>query len=117
MARRYKQKGYIGVDFDKTLATYEKWVSPSTLGEPIPEMVERVKKWLSEGKLVKIFTARVAPDHPINEQVEAEQAIKMWCKKHLGQELEVTCIKYSAMYEFWDDRAVAVEPNTGKRLT
>jgi hypothetical protein len=43
MAKKYKQRGYIGVDFDKTLATYDRWISPSALGEPIPEMVDRVK--------------------------------------------------------------------------
>lgn len=110
-----KQKGYIGVDFDGTLATYEKYEGPTVLGEPIEKMVNRVKRWLSDGKNVKIFTARVAPDHPLAEQVQAEEAIKAWCKKHIGQELSVTCIKYSSMYEFWDDKAVGVEKNTGER--
>jgi hypothetical protein len=110
-----KQKGYIGVDFDGTLATYEKYEGPNVLGEPIEKMVNRVKRWLSDGKNVKIFTARVAPDHPLAEQVQAEEAIKEWCKKHIGQELSVTCIKYSSMYEFWDDKAVGVEKNTGER--
>ena len=111
-----RMRGYIGVDFDKTLSTYEKYVSPTTLGEPIPLMINRVKKWLNEGKLVKIFTARVASDHSIEDQIAAEDAIKKWCLEHIGQELEVTAIKYAAMYEFWDDKAISVEPNTGKRL-
>jgi len=111
-----KQRGYIGVDLDKTLATYDKWVSPSHIGDPIQPMVERVKRWLSEGKNVKIFTARVAPDHSLAERVEAEHAIRAWTKKHIGKELDVTCIKSSSMYQFWDDHAVKVEPNTGKIL-
>lgn len=110
-----KRKGFIGVDFDGTLAKYDKYEGPTSLGEPIPKMVDRVKRWLKEGKNVAIFTARVAPDHPLVEQVAAEEAIKEWCKTHLGQELFVTCVKYSSMYEFWDDKAVGVEKNTGER--
>jgi hypothetical protein len=110
-----KQKGYIGVDFDGTLAKYEKYEGPTVLGEPIPKMVERVKRWLSEGKNVVIFTARVATDHPLTEQWAAEAAIKEWCKTHIGQSLQVTATKYSAMYEFWDDKAIGVEKNTGER--
>ena len=110
-----KQKGYIGVDFDGTLSKYTKYEGPTVLGEPIPKMVERVKRWLKEGRNVVIFTARVAPDHPLVEQVAAEEAIKEWCKIHIGQELSVTCIKYASMYEFWDDKAVGVEKNTGER--
>jgi hypothetical protein len=110
-----KSKGYIGVDFDGTIATYDKYVAPDVLGDPIPKMVGRVKRWLSEGKNVKIFTARVAPDHSIEEQTLAEKSIREWCLKHIGQELDVTCIKYSSMYQFWDDKAVGVEKNTGER--
>lgn len=110
-----KGKGFIGVDLDKTLALYERWVSPSHIGEPIKLMVDRVKEWLGQDKNVKIFTARVAPDKTLNERVEAEEAIRAWCKKHIGEELEVTAYKSSHMYEFWDDRAVAVIPNTGKK--
>ncbi len=29
--------GWIGVDFDGTLATYDGWKGPSVLGEPIPK--------------------------------------------------------------------------------
>ena len=114
MSKRYRMPGYIGVDFDKTLATYDKWVSPTTLGEPISLMVNRVKKWLNEGKRVKIFTARVAPDHSREEIELGERAIKDWCIKHIGKELDVTAIKYSAMYEFWDDKAIGLTPNTGE---
>ena len=110
-----KRKGYIGVDFDGTLATYERYEGPTVCGKPIEKMVNRVKRWLSEGKTVKIFTARVAPDHPLVEQVAAEDAIKSWCLEHIGEELEVTCIKYASMYEFWDDKAVGVQKNTGER--
>src|SRR6266511_113423 len=47
-----------GVDFDGTLAT--KVQDIMTTGEPIFTMIERVQQMRAEGKLVKIFTARVA---------------------------------------------------------
>lgn len=35
---------------------------------------------------------------------EAERAIRAWCKKHIGEELPVTCSKDPGMIELWDDR-------------
>jgi hypothetical protein len=110
----HKQQDWIGVDFDSTLAHYTKWTGPTELGEPIPAMVERVKRWLSEGRRVKVFTARAwsgDENHGI-----AIAAIKAWCLTHVGQELEVTCEKDPFMVELFDDRATAIEPNTGKLL-
>ena len=41
---------WIGVDFDHTLAHHpEDRDDPYTLGEPIPEMVTRVKEWIAKG--------------------------------------------------------------------
>ena len=51
--------GWIGVDLDGTLAYYDQWRGALHIGEPIPVMLERVKRWLDEGKDVRIFTARV----------------------------------------------------------
>ena len=101
-------RGWIGVDLDGTLAYYEGWDGGS-IGEPIEPMVRRVKKWLKEGKKVKIFTARMHLDDG-----SQERAIKDWCAEHIGQELEVTCCKDYAMMELWDDRVRQVEKNTGK---
>lgn len=109
-----KKKGYIGVDFDGTLSTYHRYEGPSVLGEPIQKMVDRVKKWLKSGIDVKIFTARVAPDHTLEDIEASKKAIKEWCKTHIGQELDITCIKYSSMFQFWDDKAIGVEKNTGE---
>ena len=53
-------KGYIAVDLDGTLAFYDHWRGVEHVGEPIPAMVQRVRQWLSEGKDVRIFTARVS---------------------------------------------------------
>ena len=103
---------WIGVDLDGTLAHYEGYGDGKTIGEPIPQMLERVMSWLAENKKVKIFTARVA-----YRNEEQRTLIKAWCLKHIGQELEVTCMKDQGMRELWDDRAVSVEKNTGKAVT
>lgn len=112
--------GWIGVDFDGTLAKYEGW-NGGKLGEPVPEMLERVRRWLIEGRTVKIFTARVAACGKKSEvgvdnlkfAFEQRQQIQEWCLKHLGVVLEVTATKDFAMIELWDDRAVQVEMNRG----
>lgn len=100
---------WIGVDLDATLAYYEKF-DGTNIGDPIEPMLDRVKQWLTEGVRVKIFTARVAHD----EDNAHLNAVNEWCEKHIGQRLEVTCIKDFGMIELWDDRAVRVEKNTGK---
>jgi hypothetical protein len=104
-------RGYYAVDLDGTLAHYEGW-NGGAIGAPIPLMVERVKRWLAEGRDVKIMTARVS----LPEQAkEAERAIQEWCLLHIGRELPVTCIKDYHLIELWDDRAIQVVPNTGER--
>jgi hypothetical protein len=119
--------GYIAVDFDGTLSYYEKGMFPE-LGEPIPAMLERVKKWVEEGQTVKIFTARVddrliddvyAPydNTPYFESQKQRLAIKNWCIKHIGVPLEVTNCKDQHMYLLFDDRAVAVSENEGRCLS
>lgn len=106
------------VDFDGTLAFYEKWEGPEVLGEPIIPMVERVKEWLDSGDEVVIFTARVYYDNNgkfNKEDAEiSEKAIKAMCLELFGQELEVTCEKDPDIEEIWDDRAVRVQKNTGE---
>lgn len=99
--------GWIGVDLDGTLAEYNGWRGPNDIGRPVRRMRVRVVRWLSEGKDVRIFTARTQDSYP---------AIRRWCIKHLGRELPITNVKDYAMVEFWDDRAVQVEPNTGRRI-
>lgn len=105
--------GWIGVDLDGTLAEYHGWVVGGVkIGKPIQPMVDRVKGWLREGKTVKIMTARISTPHGFDiEQTKAE--IQEWCLEHIGQALEVTCVKDYAMIELWDDRAVRVQANTG----
>lgn len=105
--------GWIGVELDGTLAEYHGWQGVVHVGDPIMPMVNRVKAWLAEGKEVRIFTARVAGDH----YAEAAPAIESWCSAHLGVVLPITNVKDFGMVELWDDRAVSVEPNTGRCLT
>jgi hypothetical protein len=135
--------GWIGVDFDGTLATYGRWAGPTQLGDPIAPMVDRVKRWLAEGREVRIFTARVAVPEVTPEYLERlalharaagkedfdpvahvaewtgsvaaiRTAIESWCERHIGQKLAVTCMKDFGMVELWDDRAIHVRMNVGE---
>lgn len=101
----------IFVDLDGTLAHYDGWKGKHHIGEPIWDMVNRVKEWLEEGREVVIFTARVHPSH--DDWNDAEYYIRLWCHRHIGRPLRVTCMKEPEASEFWDDCAVAVEKNTG----
>lgn len=76
-------------------------------------MVNRVKRWLSEGKEVRILTARV---HPAYVTEEDFKVIKDWCVEYIGQELPITASKDYAMVELWDDRAIQVVRNTGEQV-
>lgn len=100
--------GWIGVDLDGTLAFYDGWKGAGQIGDPIPAMAARVRKWLAEGREVRIFTARAS----VPDQVAP---VESWCAFHFGVVLKVTNVKDFAMVELWDDRAVQVEPNTGRR--
>ncbi len=129
--------GWIGVDFDGTLAQYGTWVSPTHCGEPIAPMVERVKAWRAAGRQVRIFTARVFPltqvladgdlatlraglegmnlaGERVSDALAAAEAIQHWSRRHLGEVLPITCVKDYGMIELYDDRAVQVRPNTGE---
>lgn len=105
-------QGWIGVDLDGTLARYEGWKGEDHVGEPVPEMLRRVKQWVASGREVRIFTARVSVDEPARSRVV--RSIQAWCKKNGLPALPVTNTKDFAMSELWDDRAVAVEHNTGR---
>lgn len=100
---------WIGVDLDGTLAQSISWQGYGHIGEPIPKMVRRIKRWLQQGKRIKIFTSRAE----VGEK--GIIPIKFWLDKHgLPFGLEITNIKDSGMTELWDDLAVRVEANTGK---
>jgi len=104
-----KEQGWIGVDLDGTLAFHDANSPMISIGEPIPLMVEMVKKMLKQGHRIKIFTAR-AQD---SEQV---LLIRNWLKENDLPALEITNIKDYNMIKLFDDRAVQVERNTGKLI-
>lgn len=103
---------WIGVDLDGTLAQYDGWKGVTHVGAPIPEMVERVKGWLAQGKDVRLLTARIGDD-PTGA---GRKAIVAWTEKNLGRRLALTDVKDAKMTHLYDDRAVTVEKNTGKLL-
>lgn len=106
---------WIGVDLDGTLSMYPP-EQGQAIGSPIKKMVDRVKRWLQEGRVVRIVTARVSSQMGGAKEIfEQTQQINAWCHEHIGAGLPVTSEKDFSMIELWDDRAVQVIPNTGKR--
>jgi len=110
---------WIGCDLDHTLAEYESGMAEKAeIGAPIPRMVKRIKQHLTDGYEVRIVTARVnTHTAPLAEVIRQRTAIETWCLKHLGVTLPVTCEKDYAMIFLYDDRAVAIEPGTGRLLS
>lgn len=108
-----RTRGWIGVDFDGTLALHPDDTVPWPMpGRPIKKMVDRVKRWILNGQKVRIVTARVC-NHV--SRIQHLPLIQKWCVDVFGTELEVTSSKDFAMVELWDDRAVQIIPNTGER--
>lgn len=101
-----------GFDLDKTLAFFDEWNGPLHIGEPISAMIEQIKQTIAEGRIAKIFTARVSyTDERVNAAIR--KAIQAWCLQHIGQVLEITNIKDMGMVNLYDDRAYHVVPNQG----
>ena len=102
-------RGWIGVDLDGTLASYERRASYGRIGEPVPAMLELVQKMINNGMRVKIFTARA--DDPKQLPI-----IQKWLKNNGLPELEITNVKDYGMLRLYDDRCVQVEHNTGRLI-
>lgn len=96
----------IYVDLDGTLAKYDGYKGVGKIGKPIPQMVDVVKKHLSQGHKVKIFTARI-------ENEEERPHIEKWLKDAGIPDLEITNIKGNDGTVFYDDRAIQVKKNEG----
>ena len=79
------------------------------IGSPIEPMLDRVKRWIAEGRTVKIFTARASSPRQV-------MAIKEWLASCGLPDLEVTNVKDLQMIELWDDRCVQVTPNLGEPI-
>ena len=108
---RYKALPWIGVDLDGTLAhdlgKKRESKGLDEIGSPIKPMVNRLRKWIAEGKTVKIFTARASSPRQV-------VMIKKWLASHGLPDLEVTNVKDLRMIELWDDRCVQVMTNLGE---
>lgn len=104
---------WIGVDLDGTLAEYGGW--SNDIGKPIPKMVQRVKRWIAEGKEVRILTARGSVDGD-GEGSKYLQLMKIydWIEDNIGEPLEVTNKKDPGMIRLYDDRVRQVEEGTGE---
>lgn len=112
-----KEEPWYGFDLDGTLAASEpgEFAGTVNIGTPIKKMIDVVKEYLSQGKKCKIMTARAhAAERDNNKEILI--AIEKWCKEHIGQVLEITCVKNSSMKELWDDRAIAVCRNSGNGI-
>ena len=110
---RYKSGPWIGVDLDGTLAhdqgNNRDGKGLSEIGSPIKPMLNRLKKWIAEGKTVKIFTARASSPRQV-------AMVKKWLVRHGLPDLEVTNVKDLRMVELWDDRCVQVMTNLGEPI-
>ena len=85
---------WYGVDFDKTLIGED--------GQPIWDMVDKVNYALSEGRDVRIFTARLTGDNP----TDSRRRIEEFCREYFGRDLPITNEKDYEMEEIWDDKSV-----------
>ncbi len=112
---------HYAVDLDGVLAyAADTHYVPGWIGPPILAMVERVKAWRAEGIQVRIFTARISIDGDDERRRfiwKEYSAIEAWCLEHLGEVLPITCEKSWRTARIYDDRAIAVERNTGRLLS
>jgi len=104
------EDAWYGVDFDGTIAKSHSEYSEGEVGLPIWKMIRRVKQMIREGKQVRIFTARA--DSP-----EDVKSIRAFLRKYGLPELEITNRKDHHMVALYDDKAVAVEEDTGDLLS
>jgi hypothetical protein len=124
--------GWYGWDFDRTLVKYDRWRGADHYGENIQAAVDALIQHLDKGDNVKIFTARIHPILSVSlySQMsvasgtstgeflvgqEAVRAVQRWCMSNLGHPLEITCVKDARCIAIYDDIAIQVVPNEGRR--
>lgn len=109
MGEQAMSERYVGFDLDGTLACYDCWRGEDHIGDPIPAMCEKYRQWREAGFECRIITARAhGNDRP---QIEL---IQDWAEKHLGERPPVQDFKSYGLICLYDDRAIRVEPNTGR---
>lgn len=104
------EKRVIFIDFDGTIVHQDTDEYKREIGKPIMPMIEKIKRELANGSIVKIFTARASEYTDPLEKLEIEQ----FCAKYIGQILPITATKEHGITEMWDDRAVKVIKNKGE---
>jgi hypothetical protein len=111
-ANKTHKQIHIALDFDGTLAYYDKWDGQfNNVGPAIPRMVANVKNWLAKGYKITIFTARLSHSH---EETEASvKAIKQFLKDNGLPEFDITAVKMHYFTHFVDDKAYHVAKNSG----
>lgn len=111
------RNGWIGVDLDGTLAEHVR--DMETIGKPVESMLARVKQWLTDGKRVRIFSARFCfPDSQWDQK--QKKLLSSWCMEHgLPSSLanSATATKDPQCIAIYDDRAVAIQRDTGFALS
>jgi len=83
------------------------WRGIEHIGEPIKPMIKFAKYLVSQGKKIKIFTARAKNRDTISY-------IHKWLKENGLPEFEVTNEKDFGMIMLYDDRCKQVVTNSGK---
>ena len=102
--------GWIGVDFDGTLAVHREQHGMDVLGKAIEPTLFRIRQWLQAGVEVRIFTARAS-------QPELVPAVHAWLHQQQLPALAVTHRRDYDLLQLWDDRAIQLETNTAELLT
>ena len=107
---------WVGIDLDGVLARHY-WgdgieQDDLIIGEPIPEMVQRVRELMAEGWEIRIFTSRGAWAITL-ERIAIHAAIDKWCIGVFGRTFKITNAKDQAMHALYDDLAYRVIRNTG----
>lgn len=106
---------WYGFDLDKTLFKFDKFKGSLDIGAPIDgpgTAMEALKEHLAAGHNVRILTARVSGKNDPYGKIA--RTIQARLQNYIGQAVPVTSEKDNFMQLLYDDRAVAVEPNTGK---
>jgi hypothetical protein len=100
-------RGCTAFDFDSTLVTTGKGeYDPKKHGETIKPMLNILKRHITAGDEVIIFTARASGNGDVS-------GVKKWLKENNLSELEITSDKSPKIALFYDDRAASVKPDKG----
>jgi hypothetical protein len=113
-------QGVIAVDFDGTLAKLFEPYDPRKAGPPLnpddPKSIFNLTRgFIKNGKKVIILTARMNSQVHTPAQLEyTRKLISAWTKKYLGKRLPCTAEKHYMMTMIYDDRAISINPKTGR---